>query len=544
MATSTVGQPRTATRVVVIGGGFAGVAVAQTLERRAPRGLVDLQLVSRDNFALFHPMLPEVAGGGIEAHHILSPLRQLCPRTVVTVGVVQEVDLDRRVITVAHGPHEQQTEVPYDLLVLAVGAVTNFSEVTGMAQHAFALKTIGDALYLRNHVVNMLEEADVETDPERRRELLTFVVAGGGFSGVETVAEMNDFVVAASRYYSRVDPRDIQVVLLHAGERILPELSEDLAAFALRQLERRGVEVRLKTLLDGATENDCLLRGGTSIPSRTLVCTIGTANNPLIGKLACAKDDRGRLLVTPELEVADRPGVWALGDCTAVPNQATGKLAPPTAQFAQREGHLVAENILAHLAGKPKKSFSYPGAGQLVSLGHRSAVAEVFRTKISGFPAWWIWRTVYLGKLPGLARKTRVALDWTLDLLFGRDIVQMPLARAERVGRAHFEPGDEIIQQGEIGDLFYVIADGEVEVIREGGDGSESVITRLVEGEFFGEMALLQGKQRRNATVRAITAVNVVTLGRDDFTVLAREWSGLKEIIVANVQERGGSLAP
>ena len=544
MAVSPVGERTAAARVVVLGGGFAGVAVASTLERQAPRGLLDVQIVNRDNFALFHPMLPEVAGGGIEAHHILSPLRQLCPRSTVTVGAVQEVDLDRRLVTVAHGPHEQQTTIPYDLLVVAVGAVTNFSEVTGMAQHAFALKTIGDALHLRNHVVNMLEEADVETDPDLRRELLTFVVAGGGFSGVEMVAELNDFVVAASRYYSRVDPRDVRVVLLHGGHRILPELSEDLAAFAAAHLERRGIEVRLKTMLDGATENDCLLKGGETIPSRTLVCTIGTANNPLIGKLSCSKDERGRLLVTPELEITDRPGVWGLGDCAVVPNEATGKPSPPTAQFAQREGRLAAQNILAHLSGKPKTPFSYHGAGQLVSLGRRSAVAEVFGAKVSGFPAWWLWRTVYLGKLPGVARKTRVALDWTLDLLFGRDITQLPLDRAERVGRAHYEPGDEIIQQGDFGDRFYVIADGEVDVIREGVDGSEAVISRLGEGEFFGEMALLQGKLKRNATVRAVTAVNVVSLARDDFTVLAREWSGLKKLIDENVEERGGPHAP
>ncbi|HZT06302.1 MAG TPA: FAD-dependent oxidoreductase [Chloroflexota bacterium] len=526
------------TRIVIVGGGFAGVAVAQELQRRLPVRDADVTMVSRDNFLLFHPMLPEVAGGSIEAHHILSPIRQLCPRATVTLGLVDQIDLDKKTVFVSHGPHGAVTPIFYDTLVVAVGAVTNFSELTGMAQHALGLKTIGDALYLRNHIINMLEEADVETDPARRRELLTFVVAGGGFSGVEMVAELNDFVHQTRRYYHRVRADDIRVVLLHAGNRILPELNENLAAFALKHLERRGIEVRLETMLGGATEDEALIKDADPIATRTLVCTIGTATNPLIGKLPCSKDERGRIVVSSSLEVEGWPDVWALGDCAAVPNQATGALAPPTAQFAQREGKLVARNIVARLRGDAPRSFDFPGLGQFVSLGHRSAVAEILRFRIAGFIAWFMWRTVYLAKLPGLSRKARVALDWTLDLLFGRDITQLPLARGERVGRAHYEPGDVIVQQGDIGDLFYVITTGEVEVVRYAQDGSEHPITHLRQGDYFGELALLHAGTR-NATVRAVSPVNVLTLGRDDFTVLAKNWAGLREVLIDAARERG-----
>jgi NADH:ubiquinone reductase (H+-translocating) len=526
------------TRIVILGGGFAGVAVARQLERRLPKGAADVTLLSRENFMLFHPMLPEVGGAGIEPHHILSSLRQLCSRTTVTIGIVEDIDVDRREVSFAHGPHEAIDTISYDMLVLAQGAVTNFSELTGMAQHALGLKTIGDALFLRNHVINMMEEADTETDTEHDKALLTFVVAGGGFSGVETVAELNDFVRQACRHYRRIDPRQIRVVLLHAGERILPELNPRLAAFAQRLLQRRGVEIRLNTMLNGATECEAILKDGEIIPTRTLVSTIGTASNPLNAKLPLRQDTRGRLQVTPELRFAEYPEVWALGDCAAVPNGATGGLAPPTAQFAQREGKLVADNIVAVLRNEQPRPFSYPGLGQFVSLGHRSAVAEVLGVKLSGFIAWFMWRTVYLEKLPGLSRKFRVAADWTLDLIFGRDITQLPLARGERVGRAHYEAGDAIVEEGEAGDLFYVITEGEVEVTRHGSDGVDTTITRLHQGDYFGEMALMKSG-KRNATVRAVTPVNVLTLGRDDFTVLAKNWAGLREVLLAVARERG-----
>lgn len=526
-------------RVVVIGGGFGGVAVARSLERHLPRNAVELHLISRENFFLFQPMLPEVAGASIEPHHILAPLRQLCPRTTVTVGMASAIDLDRRSVTVRHGRHEAETVIPYDLLILAVGSVTNFSELTGMAQHALGLKTVGDALYLRNHLIAMLEEADVETDPVRRRELLTFVVVGGGFSGVETVAQVNDFVREAARHYRRIDHGAIRVILLHAQDRILPELNEELARVAHRHLERLGVEVWVRRTLEAVTEREAILDGGEEVPTCTLVATIGAATNPLIASLDCEKDARGRAVVTPELQLVGREDVWALGDCAAVPNAATGSLAPPTAQFAVREAEVVAQNVAAAIRGGARRRFSYPGLGQFVSLGRRSAVAEVLRFKVTGFPAWFLWRTVYLAKLPTAPRKTRVALDWTLDLLFGRDITQLPLARGERLGRAHFEPGDTIVRQGEVGDLFYVITEGEVEVVREGADGEEVVVNRLGAGDYFGEVALLRSA-RRNATVRARTDVNVITLGRDDFSLLARSWASLREALRATAATRGG----
>jgi NADH dehydrogenase len=533
---------RSTPRILILGGGFGGVAVAQGLTRLLPGRDAEITLVSRDNFLLFHPMLPEVAGAEIEPGHILTPLRQMCRGARVLEGQVQEIDLDHRQVVVAYGPHATHTQLAYDYLVIAVGSVTNFSELTGMAQHAFPLKTIGDALYLHNHVVDVLEEADVEADPERRRQLLTFVVAGGGFSGVETVAELNDYVRETTHYYPNVDPSAVRMVLLHAGGRILPELGEELAAFALKHLERRGVEVRLNTRLDGATEDEAVLHGGEVLPTRSLVSTIGTSPNPIIAALPCKKDDHGRIVVDSHLELDGYPGVWALGDCAAAPNAIGPSPAPATAQFAQHEGKLVAHNVVAALRGQRQETFSYAGLGQFVSLGHRSAAAEILGRKIHGFVAWWMWRTVYLSKLPGLSRKTRVALDWTLDLIFGRDIVELPLARTHRVGRAHFEPGDVIVRAGEFGDECYVITDGEVEVVRSGADGQSRPAEHLREGDYFGEPSLLPGRPR-TATVRAVSAVNVIALGREDFAIMAKHWMSLQDSLKAAAPLRDGGPA-
>jgi NADH:ubiquinone reductase (H+-translocating) len=516
-------------RIVIVGGGFAGVAVAQELERLLPSGSAEIHMISRENYFLFHPMLPEVAGGGIEPHHILNSLRQLCPRTTVSLGLVRHIDIATKSVEFVHGPHEDHAKMTYDYLVMAFGAVTNFSELSGMAQHALGLKTVADALYLRNHVVNMLEAAEVEPDEARRRELLTFVVVGGGFSGVETVAEMNDFIRhSALKHYRRIDPKEVRVVLLHGMARILPELTEDLAAIAHKRLEQIGVEVHLNAMLNACTQSEAILGEGEPISTRTLVCTIGAAPNPVLSSLEAAKDERGRVKVEPTLQVEGLADVWSLGDCTAVPNQATGgSLAPPTAQFAQREGKLVAHNVVAAMRGQAQQVFSYPGMGQFVSVGHQFAVANILGMKVSGFIGWWLWRSVYLFKLPGLSRKARVAIDWTLDLLFGRDIIHMQLQRVDRVGRAHYVAGDFILRQGDATDHFYVIVEGEVEVSRKHPDGTEIVLSHLGAGDHFGDMALLEGRERHSASVRALTAVNVLTLGRDDFKLLANKWEGL-----------------
>ena len=510
------------TRILILGGGFGGVYTALTLEKllkkEIRRGEVELGLVSRENYMVFQPMLPEVISGSIGILDTIAPIRRLCPNTNLYTRTIESIDIGHRSVTATAGFGSRQHHLHYDHLVLALGNVTSFAGQPGLAEYALPFKYLGDALALRNRLIHTLEEADIEQDPEVRRALLTFVVAGGGFSGVEAVAELNDFVRAAARSFRHVDAREIRVVLLHAGGLILPELPKSLAEFAQGLLMKRGVEIKLDTLLVGATADSAVLQGGERIPTRTLVSTVPSGPNPLVAMLPL-KMERGRVVVDATLAVPEHPGVWAVGDCAYIRDARSGEACPPTAQHATREAQCVARNIVAALRGEPATPFSFKALGKMGALGRRSAVAEIFGFKVSGFLAWWLWRTIYLMKLPGLDRKLRVATDWTLDLVLPPDIVQLKTERALGVRREYFEPGQVIFREGDRGDWLYVVTEGEVEVVRSSEDGEETSLRRLGRGECFGEIALVSDRPR-SATVRAVSASNVLAVDRDAFQAL------------------------
>ncbi len=417
-------MPSRAKRLVILGGGFGGVYAALSLEKIFRRDdNIEIVLLSNENFLLFTPMLPEVPSSSIEAKHIISPIRAFFRKVKFQNSEVRAIDLERRTVVVSHCPACEQREFEFECLVLALGSVTNFYGLPGVAENALPMKTLSDAMALRNHVIHVLEHADLEDDTRVRKAMLTFVVAGGGFAGTETVAELHDFAYPARRFYPNVRPEEVRVVLVHHGPRIMPEISDRLADYALRKLRARGVEVLLNTGVKSATADWVELTDGRMIRTRTLVWTAGVSPHPLLAKLPFERNKRGQIIVNSYLEVPGSTGLWALGDCAEIPNPQTGQPYPPTAQHAVREGKIVARNIAAFVRGGRKREFIFRPLGVLASLGRRSAVAEICGLRFSGFFAWWLWRTIYLFKLPGLERKVRVALDWTLDLFFQRDIV-------------------------------------------------------------------------------------------------------------------------
>src|ERR1700686_3700299 len=487
------------TRVLIIGGGFGGTYTAMVLEKLLKKDpSVEVGLISKENYLVFQPMLPEVISGSIGIVDTIAPIRRLCPKTNLYTREVESIDLENKTVTTSAGFRPRPFELEYDHLVIAVGNITSFAGQPGLAEHALTFKYVGDALVLRNQVIHALEEADVESDRELRRALLTFVVAGGGFSGVEAVAELNDFVRRVARSFRRINPNEIRVVLLHAGPLILPELPQSLAQFAQKLLQRRGVEIRLNTRLAG---------------------------------LPCKKE-RGRIVVNKHLEVIGYPGVWALGDCAWVVDQKTWQPCPPTAQHATRQAACVAKNLVATLRGTPKQAFSFQALGKLASLGHRSAVAEVFGFKISGFFAWLMWRSIYLMKLPGFDRKLRVSTDWFLDLLLPPDIVQLKLGQSASLSREHFEPHQIIFRQGDRGDRLYIVVDGEVEMLKH-----EQRLARIGPGECFGEMALVN-ESPRMATARTVTKVNLLSLDRATFNALFANHPPLRSMFQMLIDQR------
>jgi NADH dehydrogenase len=430
-------------RILILGGGFGGVYTTLELERRLrQRDDVEVLLVSRENFFTFTPMLHEVAASDLEVTHSVNPIRKLLRRAHFLLAEVQWIDLERRQVRVSHLPDRHEHVLDYDHLVLALGSTTNFHGLPG-AEHALAMKSLGDAIHLRNRVIQQLEDADTECAARaaQRDSLTACVVAGGGFAGVETLAAVNDFVRESLRFYPHLDVSRLRMVLVHSGEGILPELDPRLGRYAERKLAERGVELRLGRRVRAFTGEEVLLDDATRIPSRILVWTAGTAPSPLIEPLPCKKE-AGRVLVRDTLELPEWPGVWALGDCAWIPDPRTGRSHPPTAQHALREARTLACNLVARLRGRPEGPFVFNTLGQLAAIGRRSGVASLFGLRFSGGVAWFLWRTIYWAKLPRLEKKLRVAIDWTLDLLFSKDLVQLGVQRSEEKGpRVAAQPG-------------------------------------------------------------------------------------------------------
>ena len=413
------------TRIVIAGGGFAGLSAAMYLDKTlARREGVEVTLINRENFILFTPMLHEVAAGDLYPGDIVNPLRRILRRVKFVEAEVQAIDLSARRVHCLGGVARLEIELEFDHLLLTLGSETNFFDLPGVSEWAVTMKSMSDAALLRNRMVALLEEASLQKEEAARRRLLTFVTAGGGFAGAETTGAINDFVREAVRYYPELDEELIRVVVIHPGDFLLPELGEELGNYAERKLRERKVDVIKGVRVASYDGSLVKLTDGKSIPASTLIWTAGVKPSPVIAPLPYQKE-HGRLVVSEYLAVTGVPGLWAAGDCAAVPVLNTEKFHPPTAQHGLREGLVAAKNIAAVVLDRPLKSFSFTTLGQLAAIGRRTGVAMIFGVKFSGFVAWAFWRAVYLMKLPRLAKKLRVMVGWTLDLFFSREIEQM-----------------------------------------------------------------------------------------------------------------------
>ncbi|MFO1325534.1 MAG: NAD(P)/FAD-dependent oxidoreductase [Burkholderiales bacterium] len=412
--------------IAIVGGGFAGTALLRALDGRLPAGH-ELLLISDESYTTFNPMLPEALGASIFPEQVVAPIRQMIRHARFVMGRVTAVDAKRRTLrceTLA-GTLEQ----PYEHLVLAFGNRARLDLLPGLAEHGLALKTVGDAMHIRNMVLRRVARIELETDPALRARLGHFVVIGGGFSGVETAGELVDCLASLRRYYPRVAEGELRVTLLQDQPRLLVELSERLGRAAHASLAERGVAVRTSTRARCVGERGVLLGTGEFVPAATVICTIGTRPNALVERMLLPIE-RGRIVVNPDLAVADVPGVWAIGDCARVPNAHDGKPAPPTAQFAVREAKCLAGNLLAAIGQRPTRAFSYRARGTMAAIGRRKGVADVFGVPLSGLPAWLLWRAYYLSQMPTFGRKLRIFVEWTWGMFFPNDITHLRFTRS------------------------------------------------------------------------------------------------------------------
>lgn len=440
-------------RIVILGGGFAGVECARRLESYfggggGAGGDVELVMVSEDNFLLFTPMLPQVASGMIETRHIIMPIRTICERTKFYEGRVKNIDPWGKIVNVWGTGDRRGISLHYDFLVVALGSETNFFGMSDVEKHAYTMKTLNDAVVLRNRVVDMLEQAENETDPIMRRGMLTFVVVGGGFAGVETAGEIMDLLLDAMRYYPNTSRADINVTVLEALPALLPGFSKRLAAFARDKMTEHGIDIRLKTAVVGFDGREVGIKrlpaeegggggggaeeGGAeeTIRTNTLVWTAGVTPVNTI-KRSMFKTDRGKIVVNEFMEVPDFAGVFAVGDCALLADPESGRPYPPTAQIAEAQAKTAAANLHALIRGSPKKKFVFKSRGQMAVIGKRTGIASIFGLNVAGFWAWVLWRNVYLSKIPRADKRVRVLVDWIIDVFFDRDIARMKFFRKQ-----------------------------------------------------------------------------------------------------------------
>jgi len=522
-------------RIIIIGGGFGGVKCAQILMRKLRPEQAEILLFDRQNHLVFSPLLAEVVGSSINPLDCIVPLRHLLPGVFCRAEEVRNIDVAKREIEY-QSADGQWSRMSYDHLVIACGNATNLNVVPGMADHAFALKTLADAAKLRAHLMAQMEQAEVSTAVERRCWRLTVLVVGGGYSGVEAAGEINDLLRDSARYFRNWTKADVKVVLIHSRDEILPEISPGLRQFARKKMERAGVQFVLNARVTSATPEGVGLQGGQFIRGGTIVCTIGSSSTPVTERLELPKE-KGRLLTESDMRLKGSPNVWAIGDCAWIVNSLNGQPSPTTGQFAERQGKQCALNIVRVVKGQPTRPFRFKLLGELCSIGGHSAVADLLGFHLSGLLAWFVWRGIYLFKLPSFGNRLQVGFDWAWLLVFPRDLAYTRIEQTERVSHAHYDAGDFIFRKGEAPTNFYVLEKGEVEILRATNGTGEEVVAVLGAGSFFGERALVDNRPRV-MSVRARTPVEVLVMGRNVFTQVSGALAPFRDALAQTLNRR------
>ncbi|MDH3645931.1 MAG: FAD-dependent oxidoreductase [Gammaproteobacteria bacterium] len=507
-----------AKKIVIVGGGFGGAFTAKYLRKYAARD-TQIELINRDNYFVFQPLLPEVASGTINAPDAVTPLRQLLPDVRVRMATVTGIDIEAQRVHLLQGSFRTPHSMLYDHLVMAVGQKTNLRIAPGFNAHSIRMRSLADAHELRNKVIRRLEHADVTKDPVIKNRLLTFVVAGGGFSGVETIGEMVEMIHRTLRFYPNINEDEVKAILVQSGKRILPELPEKLGEYAACILRKRKVEVILQARVSEATANAVFLSDGRRIETCLLVTTVGNAPRKIAEDLGLELE-RGKIPVDRCMRVRGQDNIWSLGDSALIPMNDEGtEFAPPTAQFAVREAKSLAKNIAAILAGQAPTKFEFKPMGALASIGSYKGVAEIMGFSFSGLIAWMTWRFLYIGMLPGFSTRLRVALNWAFDYVLPRSIVQIANRDTPATITRYYKKGDVISSPGQHVDGFYAVLDGYLESRIPQGDGQDDFVRVLGPGDHWGERSA-SSTNLTHGTLTATEDASVLILGISDFRQL------------------------
>jgi NADH dehydrogenase len=511
-----------ACRILILGGGFAGLYAARNIQKLMGRD-VEIEVVNRDNYFVFQPLLPEIAGGAISAINAVSPLRFLTKGISMRKAEIDSIDPKLQQVTVFQGVQRRPTILEYDHLVIALGSGSDLSKTPGLSEHAFTMKTLSDAQLLRAHIIERLEHADITRLPDVKKGALTFSVIGGGFSGVETVGEIKELIDRSLLDYPNIHPSEIRVVLLEFSERILNEMPESLAKYAYAYLEKRGIEIQLGVGVAEATGTQLVTSENEVIDTRTIVATIGNTPSAVVANMPLNLQD-GRVLVGRDFRAEGYDNIWSIGDCALIPLKENAikrdEFAPPTAQFAVREAAHLSLNIKSAIEEKASKPFQYKSKGALASLGAGRGVAEVFGLKLTGRVAWLLWRVYYISLLPGAQARVSVLWNWLMDGLSRRSVAQINSQTDPGTRYVCYRTGDRIYENGSRADGLYTIISGAVRITSMDSETGLEKSRILAVGEHFGELMLL-GATRRIATAVAAEDTKALVMTQQEFLKLA-----------------------
>lgn len=517
-------------KIVIVGGGFSGLFSAKKILKKLG-DRVDIELISDINYFVFQPLLPEVVAGTINAQDAVTPLRLLLKGIKVRLATVQSVDPENKTLFYVQGQKRKLQSLIYDELIIASGQETRLELFPGLAQHGHCMKNLADAYRLRNHVIDCLEMADVTSYPDIKKSALTFVIAGGGFSGVETAGELNEMLNRVLPQYPNIDPEEIRMVIVQRGNRLLPELPEKLSIYTLEILQKRGIEVKLNTGIVSASRYALLTDDGNTIRTHTIVTTIGNGPSKFVEELPIELV-RGKISVDPFLRVNGLSHVWSLGDVAQVPIPINAELdpkpsfAPPTSQSAVQQANLIAENISCHLDQSPLIPFQYHNKGALASLGGYVGVANIFGINVTGFTAWFLWRFIYIGMLPGFSTRLRVALNWLFDYFLPRTIVNMAETKSGGTQVLSYDAGELIIDVNDLLEGYYLVLSGSFKktYMEKSGDAIQEMV--LHKGDGLGNSGI-KTNQLSDCRVVALERGQILLLNSDEFDYFKKSLDSL-----------------